>query len=193
MPIESTQSNDPVARYAEQLDWIKPSAEIAVQDVIQKPFHAAGAAGEKLLSFLHGHWLHEPLHVVMTDVPVGAWSVTVIADGLGALSGSDSMNKVADVSLAIGLLGAAGAAVTGMVDWSEIKQERPRRIGSSHALLNVVATALLATSYLTRTRHGKRTLPRVLAMAGYLVASVSAHLGGNMIYEHGVGVRGQNG
>ncbi|WP_419805040.1 DUF2231 domain-containing protein [Terriglobus sp.] len=186
-------SKDPIARYAEQLDWIKPSAEIAVQEAVQKPFHAAGRAGEKLLSFLHGHWLHEPLHVVMTDVPVGAWSVTVIADGIGALTGRDSMDKVADVSLVIGLLGAAGAAVTGMVDWSEIKQEKPRRIGSTHALLNVAATGLFAAALMTRPKHGKRTLGRALAMAGYVVVSVSAHLGGNMIYEHGIGVRGQNG
>ena len=188
----ATSSNDPIARFVEDLNWIRPSTEIAVQQAVQKPFREAGETGQKLLSFLHGHWLHEPLHVVLTDVPVGAWTVTVIADALGAVSGSDSLDTVADVSLLVGLLGAAGAAVTGMVDWSEIKPERPRRIGSSHALLNVLATALLATSSLTRGKGRRRTLPRSLAVAGYLVAGISAHLGGNMIYEHGIGVRGSH-
>lgn len=190
MPTDGELSKDPVARLAQQMTWIKPAAEEAVQAAVQKPFRDAGEAGEKLLSFLHGHWLHEPLHVVMTDVPVGAWSVTVIADTVGSLTGTDSLDKVADVSLVIGLLGAVGAAVTGMADWSEIKREQPRRVGSVHALLNVAAAGLFAASCLLRGKRRSRALPRSLAAAGYLVASISAHLGGNMIYEYGVGVRG---
>ncbi|GAA3752003.1 DUF2231 domain-containing protein [Terriglobus aquaticus] len=190
MPGTDELSKDPVARLAQGVTWITPAAEQAVQDAVQRPFRGS-EAGEKVLSFLHGHWLHEPLHVVMTDLPVGAWSVTVIADTVGSLTGTDSLDKVADVSLLIGLLGAVGAAVTGMADWSEIKRERPRRVGSVHALLNVASTGLFAASCLLRGKRRSRTLPRSLAAVGYLVASVSAHLGGNMIYEYGVGVRGQ--
>ena len=164
------------------------AAEVAVQRAIQKPFRRAGSAGAALLSFLHGHWLHEPLHVVLTDVPVGAWSVTVVADTLDAMTGRESLHKVADVALAIGLVGAVGAAVTGMVDWSEIRDRRPRRIGSVHALLNIGATALFAASCVTRKTAKRRTVSRALAAAGYVMVSVSAHLGGNMIYEHGIGV-----
>ena len=34
-----------------------------------------------------------------------------------------------------------------------------------------------------------RTTARLLAFAGYAFVSLSAHLGGIMIYEHGVGVK----
>ncbi|MGI4757694.1 MAG: DUF2231 domain-containing protein, partial [Janthinobacterium lividum] len=141
-----------------------------------------------LLSFLHGHWLHESLHVVLTDVPVGAWTVTVVADTIDAIAGNESLNKVADVALVVGLVGAMGAAVTGMVDWSEIRKERPRRIGWAHALLNIGATVLFAVSYGARKTRQGRSVGRYLAAAGYGMVSLSAHLGGNMIYEHGIGV-----
>ena len=182
-------SKDPLARLIEKRAWIPEAMELIAQQAIKKPFQRAGSAGDSLLSFLHGEWLHEPLHAILTDVPVGAWTVTVVADAIGAVSESDSMDKVADVSLAIGLVGAAGAAITGMVDWSEVKQPSPRRIGAAHALLNVAATTLIAISCFTRTRKAKRSLSRSLAIAGYVVATLSAHLGGNLVYEHSVGVR----
>lgn len=182
-------SEDPIARYVEKLDWIKPSSELALQKAVQKPFRSTGAGGEKVLSLLHGHWLHEPLHVVLTDVPVGAWTVTVVADGLAALTGKESWNEAADVSLAIGLLGAGSAAVAGWADWSEIRDEGPRRIGLAHALVNVAATGIFAASYLMRRRHRGRAGSRLLALTGYVLVSLSAHLGGNLVYEHGVGVR----
>jgi uncharacterized membrane protein len=182
-------SEDPVARFAERQAWIPPSIEVAAQEAIKTAFRQTGSAGDPLLSFLHGEWLHEPLHAVLTDVPIGAWTVTVAADTVSAICGCSSMDKVADVSLAVGLVGAAGAAITGMVDWSEVKQASPRRIGAVHALLNMGATTLFAISCFTRRREGRRPLSRSLAVAGYLVVSLSAHLGGNLVYEHGVGVR----
>lgn len=182
-------SKDPVARFVERQAWIRPAVEVAAQEAIQKPFRQAGSTGDALLSLLHGEWLHEPLHAVLTDVPIGAWTVTVAADALSGIGPSSSMDKVADVALAVGIAGAAGAAITGMVDWSEVKEPAPRRIGAVHALLNIGATTLFAISCLARKRKARRSLSRSLAVAGYLVVSLSAHLGGNLVYEHRVGVR----
>jgi uncharacterized membrane protein len=103
------------------------------------------------------------------------------------------MDRVADVALAVGLVGAAGAAITGMVDWSEVKAPPPRRIGAAHALLNIGATTLFAISCFGRRRDRGRSLARSVAVAGYLVLSLSAHLGGKLVYEHGNGVRHQEG
>jgi uncharacterized membrane protein len=182
-------SKDPVARFVEGQTWIRPSLEVAAQEAIQRPFRQAGSSGASLLRFLHGEWLHEPLHSVLTDVPVGAWTVTVAADALSGISGRRSMDTVADVALAVGLVGAAGAAITGMVDWSEVKAPAPRHIGAAHALLNIGATMLFAISCFGRKRDSGRSLARSVAVAGYLVLSLSAHLGGNLVYEHGIGVR----
>ena len=181
-------SKDPIARLAERQTWITTNAEIAAQKAIRSALGGDGPAGKQIREVLHGTWLHEPLHAVMTDVPVGSWTAAVIFDMLGALGGKQYFDKAADALVILGLLGATGAAITGMNDWAEVKSEAPRRVGAVHAMLNVAATGLFAGSWWARRRSGTRGTARALGVLGFVVVSVSAHLGGNMIYEHGIGV-----
>ena len=183
-------SKDPLARLAERQNWNSPRFEIASQRAIANTLDSIG--GTTLRKALHGTWLHEPLHAVIVTVPLGAWTGTVAFDAIAAISGDtgdSGMNTAADATLVLGLLGAVGAAVTGMNDWAEVKQAAPRRIGAMHAWLNVAATGIFVASLVARKRkEGSRPMGRALAALGYVVGSVSAHLGGNMVYEHGVGV-----
>src|SRR4051812_22760791 len=121
MPNLSSSSPDRLARLAEQQHWITPQAEQRAQGAIQSAFSALGPNGEALRSALHGDWLHEPLHAVLTDVPVGSWTATVLLDSIAALTGAETMNTGADASLKLGLIGAIGSAVTGLTDWSEVE------------------------------------------------------------------------
>ncbi len=188
MPHTAPISADPVARLAERQHWITPEAEIAAQTAIRSVLGGDDAKGEKFREILHGSWLHEPLHAIMTDVPVGSWTAAVLFDSLAAMTGSRKLDSAADALVILGLAGAAGASITGMNDWSEIKRDAPRRIGAVHALLNVAATAFFAGSCYQRRKRGARSTARSLAVVGFLINSVSAHLGGNLIYEHGIGV-----
>ena len=181
--MATATSKDPIARIAEKQEWITPQAEIAVQKAVRD-----GPQGNKFREILHGTWLHEPLHSVMTDVPVGSWTAAVIFDTIGAVAGNKTMDKAADALVILGLLGAGGAAITGMNDWAEVKQEAPRKIGAVHALMNIAATGLFGASWWARRQRNTRATGRALAAIGFAVVAVSAHLGGNMIYEHGIGV-----
>ena len=181
-------SKDPIARIAEKQEWITPQAEIAVQKAVRAVLGGDGPQGNRLREILHGTWLHEPLHSVMTDVPVGSWTAAVIFDTIGAVTGNKSMDKAADALVILGLLGAGGAAITGMNDWAEVKDEAPRKIGAVHALMNVAVTGLFGASWWARRQRSTRATGRALAAVGFAVVAVSAHLGGNMIYEHGIGV-----
>ena len=182
-------SADPLARLAEQQTWITPEAEIAAQKAIRSVLGGEGAEGTKIRDLLHGSWLHEPLHSVMTDIPTGSWTAAGIFDALAAVTGSEKLDFAADASVVLGLVGAMGASVTGMNDWAEVKREAPRKIGAVHALMNVTATLLYGASMYERRREGgSRPIARMWGWAGLLVVSLSAHLGGNMIYEHGIGV-----
>jgi uncharacterized membrane protein len=183
---KSPISKDPAARLAERQNWITPRAEIAVQDAVRESLNKLG--GETLRSALHGSWLHEPLHAVMTDVPVGSWTAAVVFDAIGAMSDSQSMDTAADACVGLGLIGAVGAAITGMNDWAEVKVAAPRRIGAVHALLNIAATGFFVGSLVARRKRGSRSTGRALGALGYVIASASAHLGGNLVYEHGIGV-----
>lgn len=182
-------SKDPAARLAERQGWITADAQGAVQTAIADTLDAIG--GRKLREALHGNWLHEPLHAAITDIPIGSWTAAVAFDAVAAISGSDTLDTAADACIGLGLLGAFGAAVTGMNDWAEVKEEAPRRIGAVHALLNIAATGFFAGSLVARRRDGGRSTGRALGALGYLLASASAHLGGNLVYEHGVGVEGR--
>ena len=164
----------------------KPVEE-KLQKLLDKALYANGRPGaQKIRNFLNGTWLGEPLHVVLTDVPVGAWTVTILFDALDLIRNKREFSQAADTSLAIGLLGAAGAAVTGITDWSDVDPPA-RRLGFIHGLLNVGVAGLFTTSLILRKKK-LRTGGGVAAAIGYGLLALSAHLGGKMVYEQRVGV-----
>ncbi|MCC2627002.1 MAG: Rieske (2Fe-2S) domain protein [Thermomicrobiales bacterium] len=131
--------------------------------------------------FLYGTWLGHSLHAAVIAVPVGAWTASMIFDLLGE-------DRTADLTLGLGLVGAAGAAVTGAAQWQDTtNEEAPRRLGALHALLNVAATGLMAGSWLLR-RQGRRGSGVALSTLGLGVNAASAWLGGELAYELGIGV-----
>jgi nitrite reductase/ring-hydroxylating ferredoxin subunit/uncharacterized membrane protein len=165
----------------------QPPVEERLQKLLDKALYADGSPeAQKLRNFLNGTWLGEPLHVVLTDLPVGAWTVAMVFDLLDLALDRREFASAADASIGIGLLGAVGAAVTGMTDWSDVDPPA-RRLGLIHGLLNLSGTALFATSLLLRRKESRRT-GRIVSALGYAVMAYAAHLGGKMVYEHRVGV-----
>jgi nitrite reductase/ring-hydroxylating ferredoxin subunit/uncharacterized membrane protein len=161
--------------------------EEKLQKLLDKALYANGRpSAQKIRNFLNGTWLGEPLHVVLKDVPIGAWTVAIIFDALDLVRNKREFSLAADTSIAIGLLGAAGAAVTGIADWSDVDPPA-RRLGLVHGLLNVGVTTLFTTSLIFRKRES-RTAGRISAALGYGLLSLAAHLGGKMVYEQRVGV-----
>jgi len=123
--------------------------------VTVSPVVANGNPGaQKARNFLNGTWLGEPLHVVLTDVPIGAWTVAMVFDALEMINSRHEFALAADTSIAIGLAGAAGAAIAGVTDWSDVDPPA-RRLGLIHGLLNIGATALFATSLILRKRKAR--------------------------------------
>jgi len=167
-----------------------PPIDERVQKQIDKFLYGGGReSAQKIRNFLNGTWLGEPLHVVLTDVPIGAWSVAIAFDLLDMIRARREFALAADSSIAIGLIAAAGTAVTGMTDWSDVDPPS-RRTGFIHGLLNLSATALFTTSLVLRKKKKKRsrTGGRICAALGYAVMSYAAHLGGEMVYKRRVGV-----
>jgi nitrite reductase/ring-hydroxylating ferredoxin subunit/uncharacterized membrane protein len=162
------------------------AVEEHLQTLVHKAFASAGPRGQKLKNFLNGTWLGHPLHAVLTDVPIGAWTAALIFDGLEMMSGLDEFAVASDTAVAIGVAGALGAAVTGVADWQDVDAPA-RRLGMIHGILNLSGTALFAASLISRRRKS-RTAGRILSALGYGVMTAAARLGGKMVYEHRVGV-----
>lgn len=167
-----------------------PPTEITIeklQKTLDKALYANGAPGaQKVRNFLNGTWAGEPLHVSLKDVPIGAWTVAMVFDALDLIGNRREFGTAADASIAIGLVGAAGAAVTGLTDWSDVDPPA-RRPGLIHGLLNIGATALFATSLVLRKKKA-RAQARIPSVLGYALMVYAAHLGGKLVYKYRVGV-----
>lgn len=155
-----------------------------LQKAVGAAFAAGGQSGRRVRDFLHGTWLGHPLHPVLTDIPIGAWTSALVLDSMATKR--NGLERAADAAIAVGLAGAAGAAVTGLTDWHHTADE-DRRVGLTHGLLNTGATVLYITA-LSLRRGGARDLGRVLAGAGFLVALTSAYIGGDLVYRKKLGV-----
>jgi nitrite reductase/ring-hydroxylating ferredoxin subunit/uncharacterized membrane protein len=155
-------------------------------NAIKTAYSSAGDSGRIVKDAMHGVWLGHPLHPVFTDIPVGAWTTGLVLDAAAAVRNEPALEQAADMAIAVGLVGAAGAAVTGLTDWSETSG-RSRRTGFVHGLLNIAATTLYAAAYMLR-KNGSRAAGQRCAIAGYGIALGSAWLGGDLVYDQRIGV-----
>jgi len=167
-------------------DWLEPIAD-RLQPTIAEALGAEGSIGPKVADILHGTWLGHPLHVVLTDVPLGSWTAAAVLDMLEEMTGSTVIGRGADAAITVGLVGAAGAAITGLADWSKIGGGQPRRIGLVHGLLNATATACYVTSLCLRQIYSRRA-GRRFALLGLAVSSLAAYLGGHLVFKEKLGV-----
>ena len=168
-----------------QQQWLETVSE-TVQPAITRTFAAGGPLGRRLKNFLHGTWLGHPLHPVLTDIPIGAWTTALVLDGLEVATRRTAFGRSAKTAITVGLIGAVGAALTGVTDWQHTEQ-RARRLGLLHGVLNTVAAALYTTSLVQRQRQ-QRSAGRWWALLGFVVANGAAYLGGDLVYGERIGV-----
>jgi len=138
---------------------------------------------------------HSP-HPAIVTVPLGAFVVSNVCDGIALLTGTDEYDTAASISMAVGLVGAAGAVVTGLRDYGYIPPDRQpnKDVATTHGLGNAVVGSLFVASYVLRTRdqaEGRRTsaAARLLALAGGALSMYTAWLGGKLVEEYGEAVK----
>jgi nitrite reductase/ring-hydroxylating ferredoxin subunit len=136
----------------------------------------------ELKDLLSGTWLGHPLHPVLTDVVLGAWTSSFLLD----LVPGRRTRKAADRLVDIGILAAVPTALAGLSDWADV-WGRARRVGLVHASANVLALYLYVGSSLARKR-GRRQRGWWLSATGYGVITTSAYLGGHLSFGKGIGV-----
>ncbi len=128
--------------------------------------------------FLAGTWLGHPLHALLTDVPIGALTLTIILDVLG-------QPVAADVALLIGVLAMLAAALAGYADYSTT-DGRARVRATVHSALMVVALVIYVISLAIRaTGPTSRGLPIALSIVAYLILAGGAFVGGDVVFALG--------
>ncbi|NDU73208.1 Rieske 2Fe-2S domain-containing protein [Actinomadura sp. DSM 109109] len=156
---------------AEALDKVAEPLSSVTQRVVQPKF---------IRNLLSGTNLGHPLHPVLTDVAIGAWTMAGLLD----VAGGPDAEPAADLLTAAGVAAAVPTALTGFNDWADTMGAE-RRVGLVHAGLNTAALALYATSLAMRARGrgGK-----ALRFAGFGLLGASAYLGGHLSFTRGVNV-----
>ena len=137
--------------------------------------------------FLNGTWIGHPLHPMLTDIPIGAWTLTILLDLIGLLFGLPQLGLASSIAACIGVAGALATAAAGLADWMDVDPPE-KAIGVFHASVNVSATIFFLISFLMR--WGRHWQPGwaafVVALAGYLLVMIGGYLGGAMVFYKGV-------
>ena len=154
-------------------------------DKVAKPLaEAVGRAVQPRVvrNLLSGTDLGEPLHPVLTDLPIGAWVMSALLD----TAGGPAAEGAADLLVTAGVVAAVPTAAAGLNDWSDTAGPQTR-VGLVHATLNTTALSLYLASAVARAL-GRRRGGKALSLAGLGVLMGGAYLGGHMSFGMGVNV-----
>ena len=135
-----------------------------------------------IVNVLSGSYLGHPLHPVLTDLPIGAWSMSALLDTVGG----PETHKAADLLVGAGIVAALPTAASGLNDWSHTYGPETR-VGMVHAAANTAALGLYAGSLIAR-RNGHRGRGKALGMAGFAVLMAGGYLGGHLSFARAVNV-----
>jgi nitrite reductase/ring-hydroxylating ferredoxin subunit/uncharacterized membrane protein len=174
-----------IARVVESQTWLDKLGT-PLQSWLLKLYGQPGQPNRRIKDILNGTWLGHALHPVFTDIPIGAWSCTMLLDLAWLNDESKGVARGSDIAMTLGIVGASAAVVTGVTDWSDL-DGMDRRVGLMHGLLN---GSILLTNIgsLVLRLTGRRRAGIALSTAGYLASLCSAYLGGELSFAKGIGV-----
>ena len=176
---------DKVGDFIHRQGWLRP-VENVLGTTANLLFGGSSAICQKVRDFLHGTPLGHPLHPVVTDVPVGAWTAAAVLDAYELATEDERFAPGADLAVEVGLAGAVLAVASGLNDWN-CTSGKPKRVGALHALCNIAATACYVASVWQR-RNDCRRAGLTTGLAGYAIAFAGAYLGGHLVFNQRIGV-----
>lgn len=140
-----------------------------------------------------------PIHPMIIPFPIGLWVFSLLADLIYLWRGNPVWRDwIAFYSLLGGIIGAALAAVFGIIDWLSITNRTVKKVADWHARLNVIALLVFVASFYLRTTRGSAwvsgsfTIPLALSIFGVILITISGYLGGELVFKHGVAVNPQD-
>jgi uncharacterized membrane protein len=140
-----------------------------------------------------------PIHPMIIPFPIALWVFSLVADVIFLWRGNPVWRDyIAFYALLGGIIGAAAAAVPGLIDWLSLTDKAVVKIANWHARLNVIALLVFAGSFYLRTSggselvSGSHTIPFGLSVLGVILITISGWLGGEMVFKHGVAVEAQS-
>ncbi len=130
-----------------------------------------------------------PVHPMLIVFPLGLWIFSVVCNLVYVLGGPPVWYTVALYAMGGGIVGAALAAVPGLIDFLTLPQSRVQTIALSHMIVNIVALTIFVIAFAIAIFSAEYTvMPFILSLFGLVAVGVGGWLGGALVYEYGVGV-----
>ena len=131
-----------------------------------------------------------PVHPMLITLPIGLWVFSLVSDIIYAAGwGGPVWNDVAYYTMVGGVVGALLAAIAGFIDYFAITDEKTKRTATRHMTLNLGIVVLYVVNIVVRNNAPESsTLPILLSVVAVGALLYSGWLGGDMVYEHGMGV-----
>lgn len=164
-------------KHLKKQSWLDAPA-IQLQQRLYRILGTPDQPERKIKKTLTRTWFEQSLHPFIADMPMGAWTGTLLLDVITLFGGGKNVARIADDTVLIGLLAAAGAATTGAADFVDL-DGADRRVGWLHAVLSSSATLAFLASFILRL-GGKRRAGFALSTAGYFTQLFSAYVGGEL-------------
>ena len=141
-----------------------------------------------------------PIHPMLIPFPIALWIFSLVADLIYLWRGNPVWeNYIAFYTLLGGIIGAAAAAVPGLIDWATLTDPAAVKVANWHARVNIFGLLIFIASFYLRTTSGATwivsmpMLPIILSCIGVLGLGVAGYLGGELVFRHGVAVNAQPG
>jgi uncharacterized membrane protein len=132
---------------------------------------------------------------MLIPFPIGLLVFSIIADLIYLWRGNPVWeNYVAFYSLLAGIIGAAAAAVPGLIDWATLTDRTVVKVANWHARVNIATLLIFIASFYLRTKSGATwiagipSLPIVVSAVGIIGLTIAGWLGGELVFKHGVAV-----
>lgn len=141
-----------------------------------------------------------PIHPMLIPFPIGLLVFSLVADVIYLWRGNPVWeNYVAFYTLLGGIIGAAAAAIPGLIDWSTLTDPAAVKVANWHARVNITGLVIFIASFYLRTTNGSKwivslpMLPFILSLIGVVGLSIAGYLGGELVFKHGVAVDAHSG
>lgn len=159
--------------------WDRPAGAVA------RGVNGTFRVARPLQGLLNGTWLGHPLHPLITDVAIGAWTVVLVFDLIGFVLPGAGLASASEIALWLGVLAALGSALSGATDWKDT-YGLEQRVGFVHGLLMVLVTLAYVASGILRLSGPMDSAPgRLLGIIGFVGLIASGYLGGEMAFGFG--------
>lgn len=145
------------------------------------------ADGTPTVAAVQGH----PLHPMLVAFPIAFLLATLATDAGFLLTGDEFWARVSLWLLGAGFTMGAVAGVTGTVELLAVRGIRQRAAGWSHFIAAVMLLSVAFANWLLRIGDPVGIIwpwGAYLSALGALLVAIAGWLGGNLVFEHQVGI-----